>query len=57
MPGTVINFGHHKFEIKAKKGTIQINKLQLPGKNIITYKDLYNSNSQFSTKIKSYSGK
>ena len=57
LPGTVINFDHHKFEIKAKKGTIQINRLQLPGKNIITYKDLYNSNSQFSTKIKSYSGK
>ena len=57
LPGSVIKFDHHAFEIKAKKGTIQINKLQLPGKNIITYKDLYNSNSQFSTKIKSYTGK
>ena len=57
LPGSVIKFDHHAFEIKAKKGTIQINKLQLPVKNIITYKDLYNSNSQFSTKIKSYSDK
>ncbi|MFL2568490.1 MAG: methionyl-tRNA formyltransferase [Gammaproteobacteria bacterium] len=56
-PGSVMNFNHDKFEIKAKKGIIQINKLQLPGKNIITNKDLYNSNSQFSTKIKSYSVK
>lgn len=56
-PGSVIKFDHDKFEIKAKKGSIQITKLQLPGKNIITCKDLYNSNSDFSTKIKSYSVK
>ena len=56
-PGCIINFDHDKLEIKAKNGFIQINKLQLPGKNVITCRDLYNSNSEFSTKIKNYSTK
>ena len=49
--GKVLNFSHDKFEVKAKNGVIQIDKLQLPGKNIITCRDFYNSNSVFSMKI------
>ena len=50
-------FNHDKFEIQVKNGTIEIDKLQLLGKNIITCRDLYNSNSEFSAKIKNYSVK
>ena len=50
--GKVLNFNHDQFEVKAKNGIIQIDKLQLPGKNIITCRDFYNSNSVFSMKIK-----
>ena len=53
-PGSIINFDHGKLEIAAKNGFIQIHKLQLPGKNIITCRDLFNSNSEFSGKIKNY---
>jgi len=55
--GKVLNFSHDKFEVKAKNGVIQIDKLQLPGKNIITCRDFYNSNSVFSMKIKNDSVK
>ena len=55
QPGSIISFNHDKLEIKAKNGFIQINELQLPGKNVITCRDLYNSSSDFSTKIKNYS--
>ena len=57
QPGSIISFNRDKLEIKAKNGFIQINKLQLPGKNVITCRDLYNSSSDFSTKIKNYSVK
>jgi len=55
--GKVLNFNHDQFEVKAKNGVIQIDKLQLPGKNIITCRDFYNSNSVFSMKIKNDSVK
>ena len=55
--GSIITFNHDKFEIQVKNGTIEIDKLQLLGKNIITCRDLYNSNSEFSAKIKNYSVK
>ena len=55
--GNVLKFNHNQFEVKAKNGIIQINKLQLPGKNIITCRDFYNSNSVFSMKIKNDSVK
>ncbi len=55
--GKVLNFNHDQFEVKAKNGIIQIDKLQLPGKNIITCRDFYNSNSVFSMKIKNDSVK
>lgn len=55
--GKVLNFNHDHFEVKAKNGIIQIDKLQLPGKNIITCRDFYNSNSVFSMKIKNDSVK
>ena len=55
--GKVLNFNHDQFEVKAKNGIIQIDKLQLPDKNIITCRDFYNSNSVFSMKIKNDSVK
>ena len=55
--GKVLNFSHDQFEVKATNGVIQIDKLQLPGKNIITCRDFYNSNSVFSMKIKNDSVK
>ena len=55
--GSIVTFNHDKFEIQVKNGIIEIDKLQLLGKNIITCRDLYNSNSEFSAKIKNYSVK
>ena len=52
--GRVYNRGldKHGLMISTKKGILSIQKLQLPGKNIITASDLSNSNSSFATLIK-----
>ena len=56
-PGTIISFNRNFLGIKAADGIVKIEKLQLPGKNVITTRDLYNSNTLFSKKIKSFFNK
>jgi len=53
-PGTVIRFNYDELCIVSKNGAVSIEKLQLPGKNIISTRDLFNSNSAFVRKIKQY---
>ena len=53
-PGTVIRFNYDELCIVANNGAVSIEKLQLPGKNIISARDLFNSNSAFVRKIKQY---
>ena len=56
-PGTIIDFNHNELRIVAGDGAISIENLQLPGKKIISARDLFNSNSSFVHKIKQYLGK
>ena len=51
-PGQVINFTNNSLIIAAGIGSLEIKKLQMPGRNIITARDLFNSNNNFSQKIK-----
>ena len=53
-PGTVIRFNYDELCIVSNNGAVSIEKLQLPGKNIISARDLFNSNSAFVRKIKQY---
>ena len=53
-PGTIIRFNYDELCIVSNNGAISIEKLQLPGKNIISARDLFNSNSAFVRKIKQY---
>ena len=51
-PGQVINFTNSGLIIAAGTGSVKIIKLQIPGRNIITARDLFNSNNNFAQKIK-----
>jgi len=51
-PGQVISFTNNSLIIAAGTGSLEIKKLQMPGRNIITARDLFNSNNKFSQKIK-----
>ena len=51
-PVIVVGLDKHGLMISTKKGILCIQKLQLPGKNIITASDLSNSNSSFVALIK-----
>jgi len=51
-PGQVISFTNNSLIIAAGTGSLEIKKLQMPGRNIITARDLFNSNNNFSQKIK-----
>ena len=51
-PGQVINFTNSGLIIAAGTGSVKITKLQMPGRNIITARDLFNSNNNFTQKIK-----
>ncbi len=53
-PGAIIKFNYDELCIVANNGAVSIEKLQLPGKNIISARDLFNSNSAFVRKIKQY---
>ncbi len=55
--GTITNFNPDFLGVKAADGIIKIEKLQFPGKNVITARDLYNSNTLFSKKVKSFFNK
>ena len=46
-PGQVINFTNSGLIIAAGTGSVKIIKLQIPGRNIITARDLFNSNNNF----------
>ena len=56
-PGTIIRFNYDELCIVSNNGAVSIEKLQLPGKNIISARDLFNSNSAFVCKIKQYLNK
>ena len=56
-PGTIVSFNQNFLGIKAADGVVKIEKLQFPGKNVITARDLYNSNTLFAKKIKSFFNK
>ena len=56
-PGSIIKFNRDELCIVAGDGAVSIEKLQLPGKKVITARDLFNSNSSFVHKIKQYLGK
>ena len=51
-PGQVISFTNSGLIIAAGTGSVKIIKLQIPGRNIITARDLFNSNNNFTQKIK-----
>ena len=53
-PGSLYSFDRKSLGITANDGIVQIEKLQFPGKRIVTAGDLFNSNTEFVTKIKSY---
>ena len=53
-PGTVIKFNRDELCFASKGGAVSILKLQLPGKKVISARDLFNSNSSFVHKIKQY---
>ena len=53
-PGTLIKFNRNELCFSAKGGAVSIEKLQLPGKKVISARDLFNSNSSFVHKIKQY---
>ena len=55
--GTITNFDSDFLGVKAADGIIKIEKLQFPGKKVITSRDLYNSNTLFSKKVKSFFNK
>jgi methionyl-tRNA formyltransferase len=55
--GAIINFNPDFLGVKAADGVIKIEKLQFPGKKVITARDLYNSNTLFSKKVKSFFNK
>ena len=52
--GSVVDFTSEALSIAAIDGIINIEKLQLPGKNIVTARDFYNSNSNLTNKIKGF---
>lgn len=56
-PGRLIRFNYDELCIVSNNGAVSIEKLQLPGKNIISARDLFNSNSAFVGKIKQYLNK
>jgi len=51
-PGQIINFTNNGLIIAAGTGSIKIKRLQMPGRNVITARDLFNSNNNFSQRIK-----
>ncbi len=52
MPGEIVNFDKNGLKISSGKGIVDIQKLQFAGKNVLTARDLFNSNSSFSKEIK-----
>jgi len=53
-PGTLIKFNRNELCFSSNGGAVSIEKLQLPGKKVISARDLFNSNSSFVHKIKQY---
>ena len=56
-PGSIVNFTPDALSLAAIDGIVSIEKLQLPGKNIVSARDFYNSNSKLTSKIKSFLNK
>ena len=54
QPGQVISLDSEYLSIRAGDGVIKIKKLQLPGSKLISARDLNNSNSVFSMKLKNF---
>ncbi len=55
--GSVVDFTSEALSIAAIDGIVNIEKLQLPGKNIVSARDFYNSNSNLTNKIKGFFNK
>ena len=55
-PGEVVSFDKNGLKISTGKGIINIQKLQFAGKNVVTARDLFNSNDSFSKLIRKTSG-
>ncbi len=56
-PGDLISLDSEYLSVRAGDGVIKIKKLRLPGSKLISARDLNNSNSAFSMKLKSFNKK
>ena len=52
----LVSFDKNGLKISTGKGIINIQKLQFAGKNVVTARDLFNSNDSFSKLIRKTSG-
>lgn len=55
--GSVVGFTPEALSIASIDGVVNIEKLQIPGKSIVSARDLYNSNGDLTNKIKGYFNK